>query len=99
MFSTHLGELKNKNLTIEEFCSHYASMIEHLIDDSHHNKCPKIEANYDDYQSKTLKPFNATIMYYFMSLEKNSNRWARWCLAAARYPNHRVRRAYSRFFA
>ena len=74
-------------------------MIEVLIEDSHNDKCPKVEANYDDFSERTLRPFNATIFYYFFSGDRRGRTIAQWLLAAARYPNDRVRRAYMRFFA
>jgi len=42
-------------------------MIEASIDSSFHFRSPKIDANYDDYDSKTLRPLNATIFYYWFS--------------------------------
>ena len=42
-------------------------MIEYLIDESHNDLSPKIEANYDDFREKTIRPLNATIFYYFFS--------------------------------
>ena len=36
-------------MTLREFCHRYAVMIEDLIDDSHNDRSPKIEANYDDF--------------------------------------------------
>lgn len=91
--------LKKGNLTLKEFCDYYALLIEHLIEDSHHFKSPKIEANYDDYQQRTVRPINATIFYYFFSLDKRKRILGAWLLGAIRYPNDRVRRAYMRFFA
>ena len=70
-----------------------------MITFSHGMKCPKIEANYDDYGEKTIRPLNATIFYYFFSANRSGKNFAQWMLAAARYPNDRVRRAYMRFFA
>lgn len=74
-------------------------MIEHLIHLSHNNSAPNIEANYDDFGERTVRPFNATIFYYFFSTDRRSRSLAQWLLSAARYPNDRVRRAYMRFFA
>ena len=34
--------LKNRKLSIEEWCVEYARLIELLISASHNNKCPKI---------------------------------------------------------
>ena len=33
------------------FAHNYAGLIESMIQVSHNGKCPKIEANYDDYDS------------------------------------------------
>ena len=52
---------------MNEFCVRYATMIEYLIDESHNDLSPKIEANYDDFREKTIRPLNATIFYYFFS--------------------------------
>jgi len=93
------SSLKNKNLTLKEFCRNYAILIENVINESHNDKCPKIEGNYDDFSERTLRPFNATIFYYFFNGDRRSRTMAQWLLSAARYPNDRVRRAYMRFFA
>jgi hypothetical protein len=74
-------------------------MIETLIEDSHHGLSPKIEANYDDFREKTIRPLNATIFYYFFSADRRRRTVAQWLLSAIRYPNEKVRRAYIRFFA
>lgn len=73
-------------------------MIEELIEDSHNGVSPKIEANYDDFGERTVRPINATIFYYFFHGSAASKTLAQWLLAAARYPNAKIRRAYSRFF-
>lgn len=74
-------------------------MIEGLIDESHNNRSPKIEANYDDFAERTVRPLNATIFYYFFSADKRRKTIAQWLLSAIRYPNLKVRKAYMRFFA
>ena len=74
-------------------------MIEILVQDSHNDLSPKIEANYDDFAERTIRPFNATIFYYFFSADRRKRTIAQWLLSAVRYPNDRVRRAYMRFFA
>jgi hypothetical protein len=74
-------------------------MIEAMIEDSHNYKCPKIKANYDDYDDQTIKPLNAIIFYYFFSADRFKKTFAQWLLSTVRYPNHKVRRAYMRFFA
>jgi hypothetical protein len=97
--SIQYNALNSKNLTLREFCKQYANMIEVLIEDSHNDRSPKIEANYDDFGEKTVRPLNATIFYYFFSADRRRQSIARWLLSAARYPNERVRRAYMHFFA
>jgi hypothetical protein len=52
-------------MTLNEFAHQYAALIESSIAGSFHYKTPKIDANYDDYDAKTLRPLNATIFYYF----------------------------------
>ena len=84
---------------MKEFCRNYAELIEALISDSHEERSPKIEANYDDFAERTIRPLNATIFYYFFNGDRRSRTLAQWLLSAARYPNDRVRRAYMRFFA
>ena len=98
LISLYFIKLKGKNLSLNDFAKNYAYMIESLIEDSHNNSCPKVEANYDDYQERTVRPINATIFYYFFQGSAASKTMAQWLLAAARYPNQRVRRAYTRFF-
>lgn len=93
------GYFKKHNITLKEFCLHYAYLIEDLIESSHHFKSPKIEANYNDYQERTIRPINATIFYYFFSMDRRKRTLAQWLLSTVRYPNDRIRRAYMRFFA
>jgi hypothetical protein len=97
--SLHVPKLSKKNVTLKEFCEHYATLIETLIGESHNDLSPKIEANYDDFSERTLRPFNATVFYYFFSGDRRRRTLAQWLLSAVRYPNDRVRRAYMRFFA
>lgn len=91
--------LQKQDVTLRDFCVEYANMIEILISDSHNDRSPKIEANYDDFGEKTIRPINATIFYYFFSADRRKRTIAQWFLSAVRYPNDRVRRAYMRFFA
>ena len=88
-----------KNQTLANFCIEYAAFIELLVEDSHGGKCPKIAANYDDFAEQTVRPINATIFYYFFSAGRSRQNLAQWLLAAIRYPNEKVKRAYMRFFA
>lgn len=97
--SLQYNKLYKKNQTLREFCIEYSNMIEILIEDSHNDRSPKIEANYDDFGEKTIRPFNATIFYYFFSADRRKRTIAQWLLSAVRYPNDRIRRAYMRFFA
>lgn len=76
MYSLGDNRLYKKNQTLKEFSLNYADMIEGLISDSHNEKSPKIEANYDDYSERTLRPFNATIFYYFFSGDRRSRTMA-----------------------
>ena len=62
--------LFKKHVTLRDFCKDYANMIEILIQDSHNDRSPKIEANYDDFREKTIRPLNATIFYYFFSADR-----------------------------
>ena len=103
-FDRFLASMQTINLwsskqSLREFTEKYSDMIEHLINLSHNNSSPNIEANYDDFGERTVRPFNATIFYYFFSTDRRSRTLAQWLLSAARYPNDRVRRAYMRFFA
>lgn len=74
-------------------------MIEGMIDESHNYMSPKIQANYDSYDDATVRPINSTIFYYFFSGNAYSKLFAQWLLAAVRYPNQRMKRAYMRNFA
>lgn len=91
--------LANKSLSLEEFCVEYSKLIEEMISMSNNYRCPKIQANYDDFADTTIKPLNSTIFYYFFSADRYKRFLAQWMLASAKYPNEKVRRAYMRFFA
>ena len=97
--SSNLPDFRREMEPMSEFAKSYAQMIEAQINTSFAWRCPKIEANYDDFGEKTIRPLNATIFYYFFSANRMSKTWAQWMLSAVRYPNDRVRRAYMRFFA
>jgi len=99
MMSRGNKSLMNHIEPLRMFAKHYASFVEHHIDESNNFSCPKIEANYDDHGQQTIRPLNATIFYYFFSANRSGKTFAQWMLAAARYPNDKVRRAYMRFFA
>jgi len=90
---------KKPAITLAEFSELYADAIEGFIEDSHNWKCPKVEANYDDFTEKSVRPLNATIFYYFFSMDSRKRTIGQWLLSAIRYPNAKVRRAYMRFFA
>lgn len=96
--SNQMANLNHETMTLRDFSREYAALIESMIDFSHNMKCPKIEANYDDFDTKTVRPLNATIFYYFFSANRSGKMFAQWMLASARYPNERVRKAYMRFF-
>jgi len=97
--SLQCNRLFKRDLNLREFCIEYSYLIESLIEDSNNDRSPKIEANYDDFGERTVRPINATIFYYFFSADRRKRTIAQWLLAAARYPNERVRKAYMRFFA
>lgn len=99
LISSQDSGLKKTNQTLKDFSVKYALLIEALIEDSHNERCPKVEANYDDFSERKVRPINATIFYFFFGLDRTRRTWAQWLLSAARYPNDRVRRAYMRFFA
>jgi len=61
---------------LKSFANSYALLIESLTEKSHNGKCPKIEANYDDFSEKKIRPLNATIFYYFFSANKSGRTWA-----------------------
>ena len=84
---------------MREFAESYAALIEIMTDNSHQGKCPKIEANYDESQLGTVNPLNASIFYLFFNTSRASRNWATWMIAASRFPNDRMRRAYMRMFA
>lgn len=66
---------------------------------SHNYKCPKIQANYDDFGDRTIRPLNSTIFYYFFSADFAKRTAAQWLLSTVRYPNEKIRKAYMRFFS
>ena len=41
-----------ENIKMSEYAKEYARMIETLVSQSHNGKCPKIEANYDDFNEQ-----------------------------------------------
>lgn len=90
--------LQNRNVSLEEFCEKYSMLIEDMIEDSNNHKCPKIAANYDDYQNETIRPLNSTLFYLFYSGDRYRRFMAQWLMGAARYPNEKYRRAYMNFF-
>lgn len=92
-------KLKDHSASLEDFCVEYSKLIEVMIEDSHGYKCPKIQANYDDFGDQTVRPLNSTIFYYFFSADRAKRTMAQWLLSTVRYPNEKVRRAYMRFFA
>lgn len=97
--STKYGTLQSNSQTLKEFAHNYAALIASMTDSSHHFKCPKIEANYDDFAKESILPLSPTIFYYYFSANRSGRTWAQWMLAAVRYPNSKTRRAYMRFFS
>ena len=92
-------DLKDNNKTLLEFSKSYSQLMGATTQSSHSYRCPKIEANYDDFGEQTIRPLNATIFFYFFSANRSGKTWAQWMLSSVRYPNDRMRRAYMRFFA
>ena len=76
MASARMHSLKSKHMSLSDFCYHYALLIETKVEHSHGDKCPKIEANYDDWKSQTIRPINSTIFYYFFSANRAGKLWA-----------------------
>ena len=99
MASMQVIRLWGNGLTLRELTERYADLIQHLIELSHNSRAPNIEANYDDFAERTVRPLNATIFYYFFSAERYGKVLAKMLLSAARYPNDRIRRAYMNFFS
>jgi len=99
LVASQIYPLCNRTASMENFCRKYSQLIEELIDQSHNYKCPKIQANYDDFNDQTIRPLNSTIFFYFFSGSGFRRNFARWMLASARYPNEKVKTAYMRFFS
>ena len=97
--STKDFTLQNNKQTLREFSLNYAALIDSMTRSSHNFKCPKIEANYDDFARESILPLSPTIFYYYFSANRSGRSWAQWMLAAVRYPNNKTRRAYMRFFS
>lgn len=91
--------LQSRSISMEQFCVNYAKLIEDMIAESHNYKCPKIQANYDDFGENTVRPLNSTIFYFYFSGDRFRRMMAQWMLASLRYPNEKVKKAYMRFFA
>jgi len=97
--SLEYSPLKDNRKSLLEFSMNYSRLIDATTESSHNYRCPKIEANYDDFGEQTIRPLNATIFFYFFSANRSGKTWAQWMLSSVRYPNDRMRRAYMRFFA
>lgn len=63
--------LKNQGQSLDRFCEEYAKIIEYQVESSNNFKCPKIRANYDDYEENVIRPLNSTIFYYFFSADRS----------------------------
>ena len=93
-----MGDLKSNKLSLRQFAERYALLIETMTESSHNNKCPKIQASYDDYGVKQTNPLNSTIFYYYFSGSVSAG-WANFILSSCRYPNQKLRTAYTNFFS
>ncbi len=89
----------DENMTLKQFAESYSEHLEHHVQKSHNFRSPKIDANYDDYEYKNVNPITSQIFYYFFSAGRVSRGLSGMLLAAARYPNEKIRRAYLRFWA
>ena len=81
--STKDFTLQNNKQTLREFSLNYAALIDSMTSSSHNFKCPKIEANYDDFARESILPLSPTIFYYYFSANRSGRSWAQWMLAAA----------------
>lgn len=97
--SCNFWELKGNDQSLREFSMAYSRLVKATTESANNYRCPKIDANYDDFAEQTIKPLNATIFFYFFSANRSGKTWAQWMLSSVRYPNDRMRRAYMRFFA
>lgn len=98
MVSIKQSQFKSGKLTLREFAASYAQLIEVMTESSHSFKCPKIEASYLKHGEDTIKPFNASVFFFFFQGSRFGKSWAQWMLSAARYPNEKMRRAYMGMF-
>eukprot|EP00343_Euplotes_focardii_P012554 CAMPEP_0205831128 /NCGR_PEP_ID=MMETSP0206-20130828/43149_1 /ASSEMBLY_ACC=CAM_ASM_000279 /TAXON_ID=36767 /ORGANISM="Euplotes focardii, Strain TN1" /LENGTH=359 /DNA_ID=CAMNT_0053135459 /DNA_START=307 /DNA_END=1386 /DNA_ORIENTATION=+ len=87
------------NMTLQQFSIVYAEHLRREVELSYMYISPKIQANYDDFQERSVKPINAAVFYYFFNANRTRRKMAQVILSAARYPNEKVRRAYLRFFS
>ena len=85
-------------LTLRELSERYNDMVNHLVENSHNNRCPKIDANYEDYEYRNVNPMTGNVFYYFFSANRLRRNLASMMVSAARYPNEKIKRAYLRFF-
>jgi len=91
--------LYTQDVTLREFSERYSSSLVEHVKKSHNNLCPKIDANYDDFEYKTVNPITSQVFYMFFSANRVSRGLSSMFLAAARFPNEKIRRAYLRFWA
>jgi hypothetical protein len=56
-----MGDLKSNKLSLRQFAERYALLIETMTESSHNNKCPKIQASYDDYGVKQTNPLRSKL--------------------------------------
>lgn len=69
-------DFNRDSIKMHEYAEEYARLIAELVNQSHNGKCPKIEANYDDFNEQRIKPLNATIFYYFFGANRAGRSWA-----------------------
>lgn len=70
-----------------------------LADASNNFKCRQVQANYDGWARDSVRPINATVFFYFFNADRAKRSMAQALLAAIRFPNERLRKAYMRYFA
>jgi len=85
-------------MTLREISEKYCNLVNLLADKSHGFRCPKIDANYEDYEYRNVNPMTGNIFYYFFSANRLRRNLASMMVSAARYPNEKIKRAYLRFF-
>jgi hypothetical protein len=49
LVASQFYSLKKKTNTMEEFCVNYSKLVEDMVAESNNYRCPKIQANYSDF--------------------------------------------------